>query len=337
MSDKKFSQVTALIQAALRNGQAQPWMYEAMSLAMQASGEPREEIERAVMSAVDFAQSPAEVLHIASYLSHLGIERRALNLFRQVAQAAPTQPEPYLLGLRSAQRLDDLDGIRWAVTGILSQAWPNDQTDIWRTGLRVAQSTIERLKSENRAAEAKAFQESLDAAVARDCVVVVSWTGDADIDLFVEEPSGTVCSLRSPRTTAGGVFLGDGVSQLGKSRLGGSSEVYVCPKGFDGTYRLLLRRVWGEVTAGKVNVEVCTHYRTKDAVRLRKKVPLDNNEALVVFDPEDGRRAEPLAEHQLNNAAVAQLAVNQQVLAQQLAAAADTRAATRLRPGSPGT
>ena len=34
------------------------------------------------------------------------------------------------------------------------------------------------------------------------------------------------------------------------------TESYVCPEGFAGRYRLLIRRVWGEVTAGKVNVEI---------------------------------------------------------------------------------
>ena len=42
----------------------------------------------------------------------------------------------------------------------------------------------------------------------------------------------------------------------------GHCAVYVCPKGFSGNYRILVRRVWGEVTTGKVTVEVITHYRT---------------------------------------------------------------------------
>ena len=43
----------------------------------------------------------------------------------------------------------------------------------------------------------------------RDVTVSVTWTGEADVDLVVEEPAGTVCSLQNPRTTAGGVMLGD--------------------------------------------------------------------------------------------------------------------------------
>ena len=54
MSDQKFDHVIALIEAAIRHNQAQSWMYEAMALAMQAADRPKEQIERAVMSAVEF-------------------------------------------------------------------------------------------------------------------------------------------------------------------------------------------------------------------------------------------------------------------------------------------
>ena len=95
--------------------------------------------------------------------------------------------------------------------------------------------------------------------MARDCVVIVTWTGDGDVDVLVEEPSGTICSLRNPRTTAGGILLDDAIRQSGRDSFGGRSMVYVCPKGFDGQYKMLIRRVWGNVTSGKVNVEVITH------------------------------------------------------------------------------
>ncbi len=49
-------------------------MYEAMSLAMQAAGRPKEEIERAVMSAVDFCENAADLLYIGKYLMQIGYE-----------------------------------------------------------------------------------------------------------------------------------------------------------------------------------------------------------------------------------------------------------------------
>ena len=56
-----------------------------------------------------------------------------------------------------------------------------------------------------------------------------------------------------------------------------------------------------------------------------KKIPLDKDEALVVFDLKDGRRKEPLRDQQVANAAIGQLTINRQILAQQLAAAVDPR------------
>ena len=181
------------------------------------------------------------------------------------------------------------------------------------------------LKPKNASKEADEFQAELDQAVARDCVVAVHWTGDADVDLLVLEPTGTVCSLRNPRTTAGGVMLGDVLSQTNSDNSGGHSEVYVCPKGFDGTYRLKVWRVWGKVTTGKVTVEVVTHFRDKNSITVSKKIPLEKDEAAVVFDLKDGRRKESLREQQVANAAGGQLAINQQILAQQIAAAVDPR------------
>ena len=85
--DRKMPEVIALVQAALRSGKPQPWMYEALSLAMQASGAPKTEVERALMSAVDFGNSAEELMYVAQYMARIGLESRALKVFRQVAAA----------------------------------------------------------------------------------------------------------------------------------------------------------------------------------------------------------------------------------------------------------
>ena len=323
MGQREFDHVVGLTGAALRHGQGQPWMYEAMALALDAAGRPKAEVERAVMSAVDFVDNTTDLMYIGAYLAQIGLNERALQVYRQAAAIEPLRPEPYMLGLRAARTLDDLDGLKWASLGILSQAWPKEQADIWQAGLGVAKEVLDRLQTEDRTKEAEEFEAALDEAVARDCVAIVTWTGEADVDVLVEEPSGTVCSLRSPRTAAGGVLLGDAISQTGRDSYGGHSEVYVCPKGFDGTYRLLVRRVWGDVTTGKVNVEVMTHYGTGDAIAVRKKIPLNKDEAVVAFDLTNGRRKEPLRQQQVANAVGGQLALNRQILAQQLASSVD--------------
>jgi hypothetical protein len=107
---KRYSEATELIHLALRHNQAQPWMYEALGLAMQLEHAPPEEIERALMSALDFTSGPDHMLFLATYMARIGMDHRALKLYQQVAKLEPLRPEPYAFGLSAAKRLNDLEG-----------------------------------------------------------------------------------------------------------------------------------------------------------------------------------------------------------------------------------
>ncbi|HVA48300.1 MAG TPA: VWA domain-containing protein [Pirellulales bacterium] len=340
MKGRKFDHVIGLLYAALRNKQGQPWMYEALALALQADQRDPEEIERVLLSALDFASNPIEVMYLAQYMSRLGLDKRALQLFRQLSKGLPAWPDPYIFGLQLAQKLDDLDAIKWATIGILSQPWPNKQIDIWDSGVNVAEATLARLKSENRTEEAEQYEKEVKEALVRDLVVIVSWTGEADVDLLVEEPGGTVCSFRMPRTLSGGIMLGDSVARSKKEerKAEGAQEAYICPKGFSGEYRIRVRRVWGKVTADKVTVKVFWHYWSKKQGEMTKQVDLSGTEAVCMVDLTDGRRTEPLEQQQLVNAVANQAAVTWQ-LAAQLNAMNDPGAAgsmARSRAKQPG-
>ncbi len=333
MGEKQHDQVIALINAALRNGQPQPWMYESLGIAMQLSGRSKTDIERAVMSAADFSTSADELMYIAQYLTRIGLDRRAMLVCQQVAKVVPLRGEAYALGLRAAEQCNDLAGVRWATVGILSQAWPSNMAEIEATANRVAKASLDRLASEGKTAEREAYLKQLQDAVVRDCVVRVSWTGNADVDVSVEEPTGTVCSIADPRTAGGGVNLGDAYAVEGKPN-DSSSEVYVCPKGFAGTYRVMIHRVWGEVAAGKVTVDVDTHFHSGDTQHERQQLELNDKDALVVFDLNRGRRTEPIETAQLASAAKRQQTLSRSVLAQQLNSGSDPRVAP-VRPFSP--
>ncbi len=333
MAKKQVDQVIALINGALRNGQPQPWMYESLGIAMELNGNSKSDIERAIMSAADFSTSADELMYIAQYLSRLGLDRRAMLVCQQVTKVEPLRSEAYILGLHSAERTDDIAGIRWATVGILSRAWPSKMADIELTASRIAKATLERLASEGHTSDHAAYLKELQDAVVRDCVVRVSWTGDADIDVAVEEPSGTVCSASDPRTIGGGVQLGDGYSVEGKPNEG-ASEVYVCPKAFTGSYRVQIHRVWGEVAAGKVTVDVYTHLRSGDMQHERQQLEVGDKDALVIFDLNHGRRSEPIETAQLANAVKRQETISRTVLAQQLDTGSDPSVAPgRFFPG----
>ncbi len=326
MGRKKLDHVIALLHAALRHGQPQSWMYESLGIAMELNGSSKSQIERTVMSAADFSTSADELMYIAQYLSRLGLDRRAMLVYQQVVKIEPLRSEAYALGLRAAGRCDDIAGIRWATVGILRQAWPSEFAEIEQTASRVARATLERLASEGRDDERAGYLKQLQEAVVRDCIVQVSWTGEADVDISVEEPAGTICSSTDPRTESGGVSLGDEFS--GRTS-GESSEVYVCPEGFAGTYRVRIRKVWGEVAAGKVTVEVFTHVGSGEMQHERQQIELVDNEAMVVFDLNEGRRSEKLEAAQLAGAVKRHEAISRSVLAQQITSGSDPRVAPR--------
>lgn len=331
MKDKKYEEVSTVIQAALRHGQVESWMYEALALAIRADSLDKinkgvkidaaqtEALERALLSAVDFAQDEDQLVMIAAYMAQAGLERRALSIYQQISKANPARPEPILQGLALAQRLNDVQAIQWACVGILSQAWSGEQSELAERAFRIGKATYEQLLAEGRKSEADAFNTAVAQAQQRDCVVTVTWTGEADIDLTVEEPTGTVVSQRQPRSTSGGVHLGDVSSADGKTTVKGFSEQYVCPQGFAGDYRVLIKKVWGRPTSGKVTIDIAKHVGTEKQTLIHEQIPLEDKSAVVVFDLSNGRRKDALPEAQVANVAKMQNVANRAVLAQQLA------------------
>ncbi|MBL8830191.1 MAG: VWA domain-containing protein [Planctomycetaceae bacterium] len=333
MKSKQYDRVVSVISAALRHDQSQPWMYEALGIAMQAGGASPQEIERAMMSVVDFRSQATDLMHVAQYLlkalpGNQTIERRALKLYQQVVALEPTQPQAYIESLQLAQRLNDIEAVQWSTVGILAQAWPREMRDIPALAERVANATHELLKSQHQLDQAERFKKAIDEALIRDCQIVVSWTGNADVDMIIEEPSGMVCSFRNPRTTSGGVMLGDSMANGDDRAAGSTSETYVCAQGFNGMYKMQLRRVWGKTTVDKVTVDYYMHRGSAKERHLRRQISLVDGEASVALELQNGRRTESLEQTQVVNAVAGQMAIGRAILAQQLSALPDTTTPT---------
>jgi hypothetical protein len=151
----------------------------------------------------------------------------------------------------------------------------------------------------------------------RDVVIRVSWTGKADLDLSVEEPSGAICSLSNPRTISGGILLNDGNANDAPS-VDGFSESYACPQGYAGEYRILIERIWGEVAGGKVTVDILTDFGTPEQSYRREQIVLSEKDAIVKIAVKNGHRDTPLSDVFLEKTESQKLAAGRAVLAQQL-------------------
>ncbi|MEM1068915.1 MAG: hypothetical protein AAGI63_08475, partial [Planctomycetota bacterium] len=311
-----FAQARDALAGAIGAGHVQPWMYQAYAIALRATEAPDEEVERALLSAVDFAETPEDVLHVAARLEGIGSEEVALELCQSVAAMDPYRREPYVMGLRIAKELDDIKGLTWACAGILGQAWPDNFKAIVEDARLTARATHARLVEEGRRDDAALFNLSLKEAVSHDAIVRISWTGEADIDLVIEEPSGTICSLDNRSTASGGTLLADSFPKSAGDKNGEISETYICPQGFSGQYRVLIRRVWGDVSTGHATIEILTDVGRPSQRFVRQEVPLTEKDALVIFEVKDGQRKEQIAEAQLAHLRDVQRDVQGQVLAQ---------------------
>ncbi len=85
-----FEEVRDLLAAAIGTGNVRPWMYRAYAISLEATNADPADIERAYLSAVDFADTPEQVLHVAGQLQAAGRHATALRLCREATDASPS-------------------------------------------------------------------------------------------------------------------------------------------------------------------------------------------------------------------------------------------------------
>ncbi len=95
-------------------------------------------------------------------------------------------------------------------TGVLRTAWTRDHEQLHRDAEDAALDAERGLKSVGRQSDADALREAMTLARTRDLFVRLQWAGDGDLDLSVEEPLGTTCSVIDPQSQGGGVHMHDG-------------------------------------------------------------------------------------------------------------------------------
>lgn len=283
----KHEQVIAVLQAAIINGQAQPWMYEVLALTMQVAGRPRDEVERVLLSSADFLPADASgLLYLAAYLTRFGHHERALKLYQQAASLEPTRPEPYVLGLKTAQRLKNPEAVGWAATGILMYGWTKDRDRLRHDALNAAAEAEEALEQQGAHGQAAQLRARIAAAQQCDLVVRLTWSGDGDLDLIVEEPLGTICSFNTPRTMSGGILTHDGHGP----RQQNCYEEYLCPLAISGEYRVRIRHAWGEIVGKRAMLTVIRHQGTDQEETRKQTILLGPEDQIVRVTLIEGRR-----------------------------------------------
>ena len=172
---KRFDRAAELLSATIACGRPEPWMYEALAVAMEAAGRPREDVERALLSTAEFASGPGDLLALANYLARFGSPARAIRLCKQVTNLDPANREAYALAMTLAARAEDLATLRWACPGVLSHEWPADQHEVFTRAARLSKATYDALEKAGRTEDAADFRTRVERALVRDIQLELAW------------------------------------------------------------------------------------------------------------------------------------------------------------------
>ena len=142
------------------------------------------------------------------------------------------------------------------------------------------------LRKAGRSAAADSLKSAVAEASRRDLILRLEWSGDADLDLSVEEPLGTVCSIDTPLSAGGGVLVHDGYGPKADN----CYDEYVCVTGASGDYRARIQFVQGNIVGRRCQLTIIRYRGTADEVTRKLSVPIDSPVKTVRLTLHSGRR-----------------------------------------------
>jgi len=288
---KEFKHAAELLKASLRQGvTADSWVHEALTIALEASQGDSEELERARVSGIDLEPKKADAyLRASKALNDAGQKERAVSFCRLAAKLEPSLPDPYVNAMVYAgdMKTIDSDASVWAASNLLRRDWPTDTKEYHVQARKHLEGIMNRLRTENRNLEAGKVETVSEAHKKRDLTVQLLWSGSADLDLKVSEPTGSTCSILNRQTTGGGILQAD----LPGGRDDSFGENYVSAEAFSGQYVVSVDRVWGRPLGNRATIRVIHHQGTADQKTELHTIDLEKASS-VTIRVENGRRGE---------------------------------------------
>ena len=287
VKSKQYEEVISCLEQAIIAGKISPWMHEALALAMQSAARPQADIERVLMSSQDLVGGDTDsMMQLAALLARFERYDRAIELYRQAAALSPHRPEPFVCGLELARRSRNADAVVWSAPEVLSYAWGPDRESLRQSAEQAAADAIPQLIKEGKISKALQLQEAMRKAKEMDLVVRLEWNGQGDLDLLVDEPGGTICSMSKPFTAAGGAFVHDGFGP----RQANCYDEYVCLSAMPGEYRLRVRHIRGEIVGKRARLTITRGKNTAHEETETQTVLLGTTDSIIRISLANGRR-----------------------------------------------
>ena len=270
-ADKK--QVVAFLKADLRRGLiVRPWVYEALAVALEATGGDPDEIRRARLSAVALDPTDAEgFLTAARTLAENGQHDRALAFCKQAAQLEPNLERSYEEALVYAEKAKDARSMEWAAGNLLRQDWPVENQFVHLKAQTRLSSLAQSLDGDKRQTDADKLRAAVEKLKERDLVINLTWETSqepAEMELIVKESTGATCSYEQKQTAGGGILIHGDAKSVNRIS-------YVAAAAFDGTYDVTVRKLWGRPLFGQARLEIIRHLGTPKEERQLEIVKID--------------------------------------------------------------
>jgi tetratricopeptide (TPR) repeat protein len=290
MDFDEYGHAAEVLKANLRKGLAtDEWAHEALAVALQMSQASPVEVERASTSVIDLdPTNPKAYLKAAKAEAELNHHDQAIAFCRRAAEYGPDQPGPYANALAYAELSRDVkpDTVEWAASNLLHHDWSaSDGIDYHARARDLLPKFVAKFAASGTKADG--LKKTLVEQTQRDLVIELLWIGSADLDLVVAEPTGSVCSAMQKRTSAGGVLQGDILEQNDDAR----SEVYTAATAFSGTYKVSVKRAFGQTPGNTATIKVTKFKGTPNEVH--ELITLDlSRSANLEIKLEGGSRTE---------------------------------------------
>jgi len=254
MEFDEYGPAAEILKANLRKGLAtEPWAHEALAVSLQMSQASPAEVERAALSAMDLDPTdPKAYLKAAKAEAELKNHDLAVAFCRRAAEFGPDLPGPYANALAYAESAKGVkpDTVEWAASNLLRRDWAADGVDYHAKTRDLLPKFVTRFTTAG--VNADGLRKTLTEQTQRDLVIELLWQGAADLDLTVAEPTGSVCSATTKRTSGGGVLSGDVIEQKDDGR----AEGYTAATAFAGTYKVTVKTAFGRAVGNTATLKV---------------------------------------------------------------------------------
>ena len=259
-SQGKWDHVSEFLKADLRQGiVVRPWVYKSLAIALRrARAAPTRSSGPRCRRPSWSRWTPRASWTPRGPWRPTSADDRALAFCKQAASLEPNTPYAYNEALLYAESAQDVPDMEWAAGHLLSQDWPVGNKQLQGDAMQKAETLAHKLESENRKGDGQKLMDSVTGHRQRDLVIKLTWQGEADLDLKVKEPTGSVCWVLNPQTVGGGTLTGDAQSDP-------NSETYQAAEAFNGDYEVTVDRVWGRPLSGRAAA------RRSPAARARRR------------------------------------------------------------------